>query len=217
MHISEEHQDNSLHAFFKSVAVKDEHASKAAGRPIYRDEEHCEIRIPGDRYYQPVVPAHSMWRRIDGDEITYAMRFARQYNRFKEGQEQIAEGTPLSELTFLTEAKRQELRGMKIYTAETLAGLEGSHLKSLGAVGNELKIQAKAYLEAANGAGRAAALALEVENLKAQVELLKSQEVVDPGEAEALKERFAELTGSRPRGNPSIETLRRMVAEAAQG
>lgn len=215
--LSEEYQDNSLHAFFKAVAVKDEHASKAQGRPIYRDEEYCEIRIPGDRYYQPTMPAHAMWKRVDGDEITYAMRFARQYNRFKEGQEQIAEGTPLSELTFLTESKRQELRGLKIYTAESLAALEGSHLKTLGAAGNELKAQAKAYLEAANGAGRAAALAAEVEHLKAQVAMLRDGASGDPDEAEALKSKYAQITGARPRGNPSIENLRRMVAEAEQG
>lgn len=209
--LPETYQDDSLQAFFKAVAVKDDHASKAAGRPIYRDEIHCEVRIPGDRYYQPVVPAHSMWRRIEGEEVTYAMRFARQYNRFIDGLDQIAVGTPLSELTFLTESKRQELRGLKIYTAEALAGLEGSHLKSLGAAGHELKTQAKAYLEAANGAGRAAALAAQVEELKSQVAMLKGG---GDDESEDLKAKYAQLTGSRPRGNPAIDTLRRMVAEA---
>lgn len=218
------YQDDSLNAFFKTVAVKDERATKAAGRPIYRDEIHCEVRIPGERYYQPTFPAHAMWMRVEGEEVTYAMRFARQWNRFIEGLEQIAEGTPLSELTFLTESKRQELRGLKIYTAEALAALEGSHLKSLGVIGHELKAQAKAYLEAANGAGRAAAQAAEIENLKAQVAMLKAGAIdaamdtvpVDDAEKEALKEEYAALTGSKPRGNPSIETLRRMIEEAKQ-
>lgn len=215
-HQPDTYQDDSLQAFFKAVAVRDPHASKAAGRPIYRDEIHCEVRIPGDRYYQPIVPAHSMWRRIEGEEVTYAMRFARQYNRFIDGLDQVAVGTPLSELTFLTESKRQELRGLKIYTAEALAGLEGSHLKSLGAVGNELKAQAKAYLEAANGAGRAAALAAEVEELKSQVALLKTGGD-DADEKAALKAEYNSIPGVAPlRGNPSVDTLRRMIAEAQQ-
>lgn len=215
-HQPDTYQDDSLQAFFKAVAVRDPHASKAAGRPIYRDEIHCEVRIPGDRYYQPIVPAHSMWRRIEGEEVTYAMRFARQYNRFIDGLDQVAVGTPLSELTFLTESKRQELRGLKIYTAEALAGLEGSHLKSLGAVGNELKAQAKAYLEASNGAGRAAALAAEVEELKSQVALLKNGGD-DADEKAALKAEYNSIPGVAPlRGNPSVDTLRRMIAEAQQ-
>lgn len=208
------YQDDTLNAFFKAVAVKDDHASKAAGRPIYRDEEYCEIRIPGDRNYQPVMPAHAMWKRIEGEEVTYAMRFARQYERFKANEEQVAEGTPLSELTFLTESKRQELRGLKIYTAESLSALEGSHLKSLGAAGHDLKAKAKAYLETASGAGRAAEMAARIRELEAQVALIKGGAGDEADETETLKARFAELTGSRPKGNPSIDSLRRMVAEA---
>lgn len=215
--IPETYQDDSVTAFFKAEAVPDERASKAAGRPIHRDEIHCEVRIPGDRYYQPVAPAHAMWIRIGGVEVTYAMRFARQYNRFIEDLEQIAEGTPLSELTFLTEAKRQDLRGLKIYTAESLAALEGSHLKSLGAMGHDLKAKAKAYLETASGAGRAAEMAARIRELEAQVSLIKGGAGDEADETETLKARFAELTGSRPKGNPSIDSLRRMVAEAEQG
>lgn len=218
--IPETYQDDSLQAFFKSVAVRDPHASKAQGRPIYRDEVHCEIRIPGDRHYQPVVPAHSMWRRIEGEEVTYAMRFARQYNRFMEGQEQVADGTPLSELTFLTESKRQELRGLKIYTAEALAALEGSHLKSLGAIGNEMKTQAKEYLAAASGAGRAAEMAARIAALEAQLALrnegVDDDEAAEKEEKRALKARYFELTKKNAQGNPSVETLRQMVQIAEE-
>lgn len=211
--IPETYQDDSITAFFKAEAVPDERASKAAGRPIYRDEIRCEMRIPGDRYYQPVAPAHAMWKRIDGEEVTYAMRFARQYNRFIEGLEQIAEGTPLSELTFLTESKRQELRGLKIYTAEALAALEGTHLKSLGALGHDLKAKAKAYLDAANGAGREAEMAARIAALEAQLSV-RSGESDD--EKEALKQELRDR-GISWRGNPSVETLQRMIAEAEQG
>lgn len=213
--IPETYQDDSITAFFKAEAVPDERASKAAGRPIYRDEIRCEMRIPGDRYYQPVAPAHAMWKRIDGEEVTYAMRFARQYNRFIEGLEQIAEGTPLSELTFLTESKRQELRGLKIYTAEALAALEGTHLKSLGALGHDLKAKAKAYLDAANGAGREAEMAARIAALEAQLSV-RNGDGAEDDEKEALKQVLRDR-GVTWRGNPSVETLQRMIAEAEQG
>src|SRR5690606_35928286 len=107
--------------------------SKAAGRPIFKDMEVVEVRFAGDRNYAPVFPAHSMWKRVDGEEITYARRWPDAYERFKAGQAQVAHGTPLSELPFLTEARRAELRALKVYTAEALASIDGKNLSNLGA------------------------------------------------------------------------------------
>ena len=69
--------------FFKAEAVMNPVKSKAAGRPIYDDLEVCEIRMAGERNYVPVVPAHSMWQRVDGEEVAYAMRWPEEYARFK--------------------------------------------------------------------------------------------------------------------------------------
>lgn len=205
--------------FFKNVANQDEIASKKAGRPIFKDMEVVEIRIAGDRNFSPIFPAHSMWKRINGEEITYAERFPDAYERFAAGKEQVADGTPLSELPFLTEAKRAELRALKVYTAEALAALDGKNLTNLGGKGREMKNQAVAYLEKSGGTAGATALAAEVEALKAELASIRSGEidaamdVPADDEKEALKSQIAELTGARPRGNPSVETLREMLAE----
>ena len=202
--------------FFKSVAVEDEKASKKAGRPIFKDMEVVEIRIAGDRNFAPVFPAHSMWRRVDGDEITYADRWPDAYARFKEGQEQVAHGTPLSELPFLTEGKRQELRGLKVYTAEALASLDGKNLTNLGPKGREFKDQASAYLERAKGVATDTALRARIEELEAIVANGGgSTGAEDQSERDILKAQIAEKTGAKPRGNPSVETLREMLAELA--
>lgn len=221
-----QNNDSLITPFFKNVAIQDMNASKEAGRPIFKDMTVCEVRIAGDRNFAPVVPAHSMWKRIDGEEVTYAERWAAQYQRFMENAVQVADGTPLSELPFLTEAKRQELRALKVYTAEALASLDGKNLNALGAHGRELKNKATAYLENASGSATVTKLAEKVAQLEA---LLAEQggpapvldaapaalaEPADEDERETLKARYAELTGARPRGNPSIETLRNMVAEA---
>lgn len=196
--------------FFKSIAIEDVVASKAAGRPIYTDQEVVEIRIAGDRNYSAVAPAHSMWQRINGEEVTYAQRWPEAYARFKAGKEAIADGTPLSELPFLSEAKRAELRGLKVYTAEALASLDGKNLSALGANGREMKTQAAAYLSRAAGSANDAALAAEVEELRARVAEMQA----DGGdEKEDLKAQIAAISGSRPRGNPSVETLRDMLAD----
>ena len=215
-----QNNDSLVTPFFRNQAVQDFAASKREGRPIFRDMAVCEIRIAGDRNFAPIVPAHSMWKRVDGEEVTYAQRWPQQWQRFLENSTQIAEGTPLSELPFLTEAKRQELRALKVYTAEALASLDGKNLTTLGIGGREMKNQAAAYLDKAGSNAQAVALAAEVAVLKEQLAALTGQqppaalpEATEP-DAVALKDEIQRLTGERPRGNPSIETLQRYLAEA---
>lgn len=216
--------------FFTTVAIQDKRASLKEGRPIFRDEEYVEIRIAGDRNYAPKFPALSMWKRVDGEEVTYAERWPDQYRKFKEGLQQTAVGTPLAELPFLTESKRAELRALKIYTAEALAGLEGRNLKALGMEANKLKTQAKAYIESARGSADVTRMAEEMAALRQQIEELKAANMPvipqtdddeDQGgntdfaswEDELLKEYIAEKAGSRPRGNPNHDTLVSMAVE----
>lgn len=210
-----QNNDALIVPFFKTVAKEDKAASKKAGRPIFKDEEVVEVRIAGDRNFAPVFPAHSMWKRVDGEEITYAERFRDAYAQFKEGAEQIASGTPLSELPFLSVAKRAELRALKIYTAEALASLDGKNLTNLGGKGRELKNSAIAYLERASGAADTAAMSAEIASLREQIAAMAAPTAEtqdEDAEKEALKEQIAAATGSRPRGNPSVETLREMAA-----
>lgn len=216
-----QNNDSLVTPFFRNQAVQDLNASKREGRPIFRDEVVCEIRIAGDRNFAPVVPAHSMWKRIDGEEVTYAQRWPQQYQRFLENSTQIAEGTPLSELPFLTEAKRQELRGLKVYTAEALASLDGKNLAALGIGGREMKNQAAAYLDRAGSSAKTVELAAEVAMLREQLAALSGQHAAAaPADADedatkaALKDEIERITGARPRGNPSIDTLQRYLAEA---
>lgn len=231
--------------FFRTEAIEDRFASKQAGRPIFKDMEVVEVRIAGDRNFAPVFPALSMWERVndpmtaqkyncsEGDELSYAERWPDQYARFKEGNIQVADGTPLDELTFLSNARRAELRALKIYTAEALAALEGKNLKVLGGDGYSFKQQAQAYLDKARGGADSYAAAAENAELRAQMETMKEEMrrlreeiVLHPQEVERehlppplvedmtddqIKEAIALATGSRPRGNPARETLVNML------
>lgn len=220
--------------FFKTVSVQDKQRSRENGRPCFKDVEYVEIRIAGDRNYAPCFPALSMWKRVEGQEVTYAERWPEQYRRFKENLTQIAEGTPLSEAPFLTEAKRSELRALKIYTVEALASLEGKNLKTLGMDGNDWKQKAKAYLESAHGSASVVRMAETIAALQQQVEELKAagrapiQPVAsEPFEEPAsptlnfegftddqIKDWIAGKTGQgRPRGNPARDTLIQMANE----
>lgn len=220
--------------FFRTEAVEDIQASARAGRPIFKEREVVEVRIAGDRNFAPVFPALAMWARVDGQEITYAERWSDQYARFKEGNVQVADGTPLDELTFLTVARRAELRALKIYTAEALAALDGKQLKSLGGDGYKFKEMAQAYLDKARGTANITSVVNENNDLRAQLETMKQQiaalqqgQVLQPQEEERkhlppaddfadmtddeLKQQIAELTGQRPKGNPNRDTLISML------
>jgi hypothetical protein len=173
-------------AYFKNEPKLDKAASEKAKRPIYVDRDVVVIRIPGDTNRTIVQPAdHGRWETDPVTRqrhfVTFAERFSEQYARFKAGEQQTQAGTPLAELTFLTEAKRRELKALSVYTAEQLAGLEGNQLKALGQGGRLLKDQAQAYLDAASSGIDAAELAAQVKSqtsviadLQSQIEALKA-------------------------------------------
>jgi hypothetical protein len=97
------------------------------------------------------------------------MRYGKQYKAFKAQTTQVASGTPLEELPFLTQARRRELKALNIHTAEALAALDGQPLKQIGPGGREQKNQAQAYLDNAAKSVDVVALAGEVATLRQQL------------------------------------------------
>jgi hypothetical protein len=226
---------------FKTHTLHNEAKSKKEGRPIFDEMEVVEVHIPGNRDTIGVYPATAQSHfeeTADGSRyaVTYAERWPEQYRRFKEGKEQISEGTPLSELPFLTDSKRAELRALKVYTAEQLAGLDGANLKLLGMFGRSLKDQAQAYIDASAGTANVTALAadnaaqrLQIEQLQADIKALQSGEkpiahqstrpktAFDDTPDDELKAYIKDKTGQPLKGNHSHETLVRMANEASGG
>lgn len=228
-------------AIFKNHPKLNKRESKEKGRPCYDDQEICEIRFAANRQTVGAFPAHSFagWRTTpEGiqEQYTYAMKFPDQYRRFKANQQQVAHGTPVEELPFLTAAKRLELKALSIYTAEALAALDGNELKNLGIGGRELKNQAQAFLDKASGTADLTSMAAENEGLRQQIEDMRremqefmqanggNRVATQPAESlsqfsdwedDLIKEYIAEKTGSKPRGNPNHATLVAMADEIA--
>jgi hypothetical protein len=200
---------------------EDKVATHNVGFLQYRSVEMCEIRFPADRQRTLVRPAHAECTKINGRKITYADRFPDAYQRFKQGLAPVVSGMPLAELGWLDGAKRKTLNALGIYTVEQLASLEGTALSNLGMGGREIKEKAKAFLENARDSSTAVRLAAEVEALKAQLAQVQSEKAEPTGYAamsdDDLKELIASKTGSRPRGNPSHDTLVRMAHEVESG
>lgn len=166
-----------LHITFFADAVENKAKSLVAGRPIYDDREFVRIKFAGDKHRELVAPADECEIRHPetNEPWAYKDRFPKHYEAFKAGQEFIGDGTPLAELTFLTEAKRAELRAVNVHTAEALAALDGALLQRLGMGGRALKDQATAWLEKAAGSAVETRFAAENTALREQMAALQAQ------------------------------------------
>lgn len=173
-----DNESSQVYAFFRSHSTANEAKSKKAGRPIFDDVEVCEIRLAGNKLTVGVFPAHETcdWHTDPKtgyrERQTYAQKYNEQYMAFKKGAAQIASGTPLEELTFLSQGKRLELKALNVHTAEALASLDGGPLKMLGMNGRELKDQAQIYLDNAAKTVTLESLSDEIKRLKEENEKL---------------------------------------------
>ena len=231
-----------LHIEFKNVAVENRAKSLKEGRPIFDQQEQVHIKFVGDTRKELVAPAHEKCIRDPATNqwVSYAQLYHRHYEAFKSGEAAIGDGTPISELPFLTEARRAELRALHIHTADALAQLEGANLSRLGMFGRELKEQAKAYIDRAKETALESRLSAENAALKARLEALEAQmagrpapqasatqapvieqsaneeapSVFENWDDGALRGFIKERTGASPKGSPSHVTLVRLAEEA---
>jgi len=223
-------KDELLVALFRQHPTKNEVRSRAEGRPIFDDEEVVEIRKPGDRDYG-VYPATSFshWEPdpYTGGlkKVTYAERFQKQYQQFKQRDMQTKSGTPLDYVPFLSEGKRAELRALNIYTVEALAELDGQPLKNLGSGGREWKNAAMEYIAAGKLAAPNLQMEAELAALRARNAVLEEDAVAkktvqqrieaefEEMELPQLREYIATHTGQPPMGSMNKKTLIRMAVE----
>lgn len=182
---------------------------------LHEGEECVKIQIAGDTRFSPVFRADDMWTRDGLEEITYSQRWPDQYAQFKGAQTQVADGTPLESAAFLNPSRIAELRQLKVYSVEALANLDDRNIPRLGGKGYELKAMAREFLEskASNAANdKVAEMQRELAELRTRLEG-QSVSQSPEGEYTRLREEIKLKTGSYPRGNPSLETLTRLVAE----
>lgn len=201
-----------LHVEFFMDAVENPRRSREEGRPIFEDKEFVRIRIVGDPKNTIVSEAHEPKGRDrdTGEIVTYATRFPEHYRLFKAGEGQKLDGTPLTEVPWLTAGRREELKHFNVLTVEGLAQLDGSALQRLGLNARELKNKAIAWLDAAAGSAGDSRLAAELAARDAEIETLKGQM------AELLaRGKPTEPTFERYKGYDTLNAEPGVTAEAA--
>ena len=115
----------------------DEAASAEADRPIYREVEYVDIRIPGspDNRVRPATPRDKA-------------RFPKHYAAFKNRvSQEMLEGTPLAEWPQITRSQVEELAFFGVKTVEQLAGMSDANAQQSRAGFVGLKTKAKEWLD----------------------------------------------------------------------
>jgi len=225
---------SSVHVEFYMHSIPDNKLTAEKGRPIFKDVEYVQIRFPGDNKRVHVAPAHDRaYMPLDGETTRrdYTEMFPEHYDLFKKGESCSQIGTPLSELPFLTEAKRREFRAVNIETAEALAGLPDREIAKMGMGTRDWVNKAKAWIDAAENSVVTDALSAENAELRERMAKMEAM-LADKGpvkmpdkandhsefedwDSETIKAYLADQTGARPKGNPKHSTLVRLADEAA--
>jgi hypothetical protein len=150
---------------FYTKAEQDHLASNNAGRPIYRDVEMVEMLLPGNMLSRPHVKVSDVERE----------RWPEAYAKFKAGQEQSVEGTPIEEWPILNRSMVLELKALGFSTVEQVSVMNDQAIQRIGMGGRALKEKAAAFLDDATRIAALEQAIAEREKSEARIHGLESQ------------------------------------------
>lgn len=145
--------------------IKDEVASRDAGREIWREIERVRIIIPG-------AVASIVVKNVDN---SHRERWKAEYDAFKAGREAPVSGTALEAWPILNRAQISELRYLQIRTVEELASLSDVQVQHIGMGGMRLRELALAYLDEAAHEALVTKVTAENDVLRSQIAALQTQ------------------------------------------
>lgn len=162
-------EDKRLLVVFSRRPWQNKLKSAEEGRPIYEERDYVTIMVPGDK--------DSVIDRLATD-IDKA-RFSAQYTAFLQKQSQeLAVGTPLRAVSFISQSQIKELEFFNCFTVEQLANLADSNAQKFMGI-NALKQLAQDFLKAAKEQAPLTAMRAELdkkdEQLAAQAKAIEDQ------------------------------------------
>lgn len=155
--------DHRLLVTFFLEPIQNTEKTLKEGRPIFDDTEFVRIMTPGDKNSVIVRTAHPEDK----------MRFAKQYQKFKDGNAQAASGTSLEKWPMVTKAQVEELKYFGIHTVEALADVADVHAQKFMGI-NMLRQRARDYVEASKGTQPLAEMRAQLEAKDNEIETLKT-------------------------------------------
>ena len=167
----EQNADSRLAVKFYKRAVKLEHETNEAGRPIYKDFDFVRIMVAGDNLTEIDTYAQE----------SHKQRFPRQWLQYQASQDSSSEihGTPVEQWPLISQSQAQELRAIKFLTVESIANASDLQLQRIGMIAgmspHAFRDKAKTFLNLAEETAEASKRAEEINQLKQEL-ALKEQE-----------------------------------------
>lgn len=162
--------DSGALAMFDDDFVKNEYKSECEGRAVY-DHYFCvELQWPGDKtksfkYRFPISQTKNEWTE----------RFPKQWEAFRNSQEQMSEGTAIELWPPLDKRRVIELKANKIYTVEQIAALSDATGPTLGLEWRKMRDQAHAFLNPSVSVVQISKLSRENDDLRNKLEAMQAQ------------------------------------------
>jgi hypothetical protein len=170
-------EDDKLLVKFEIRSRPDSVATMKEGRPIFKDVEYIDIKIPGSRTGGACRPASHADKQ----------RFPRHYEAFQQRIEEPTEGTPLAEWPLISRSQAEEFAYHNVKTVENLVAMSDTNAGNFMGV-NALKKKAKRWLEQASS---------EADTAHLQEELQKRDDLIA-----AMQEQLNKLTADAAEVEP---------------
>jgi hypothetical protein len=156
--------DKSLAVKFYLEPIQNEEKTLEEGRPIFEDREMVEIRVRGDRNNIVIRPV-----RPDDKK-----RFRNAYMAFKDEDQKLRSGTPLSQWPLMSRSFVEELKFLGFYTVEDIAEASEISLSKVNGLRN-FQEKAKSFLEFAAGGSPVTKLEARLDELQSNLEAALQQ------------------------------------------
>jgi hypothetical protein len=162
----ENNADARLQVRFYKRPVQQEAETLASGRPIYKEFDFVHICVAGDTLTEIdtyVLQSH---------KTRFPIQWANYQNRIgKDDQEVI--GTPVAEWPLVSKSQAEELRAMRFYTVESIAGASDQQLQRMGMAAGmspyAFRDKAKSFLNLASDSAETDKRTQEINELKEEL------------------------------------------------
>jgi hypothetical protein len=162
----ENNADARLQVRFYKRPVQQEAETLASGRPIYKEFDFVHICVAGDTLTE--IDTYV----LQNHKTRFPIQWANYQNRIgKDDQEVI--GTPVAEWPLVSKSQAEELRAMRFYTVEAIAGASDQQLQRMGMAAGmspyAFRDKAKSFLNLASDSAETDKRTQEINELKEEL------------------------------------------------
>jgi len=162
----ENNADSRLQVRFYKRPVQQEAETQAAGRPIYKEFDFVHICVAGDTLTE--IDTYV----LNNHKTRFPIQWANYQNRIGKDDQEIL-GTPVSEWPLVSKSQAEELRAMKFYTVESIAGASDQQLQRMGMAAGmspyAFRDKAKSFLNLATTSAETDKRTQEIDELRQEL------------------------------------------------